>query len=76
MSDRANGGDDRGGNRLTPWHLLLLAPYVGVLWVPFYNAVEPTVFGFPYFYLYQMAWVVITSVLTGVVYLATRPARH
>lgn len=59
-------------NRLTFWHLLLLIPYVAVLWVPFYNAVEPRVFGFPFFYLYQLAWVVISSVITGIVYLATR----
>ena len=69
-SRNAEGSQVRGG--LTPWHILLLVPYVGVLWVPFYNAVEPGAFGFPYFYLYQMAWVLITSVLTGVVYWATR----
>lgn len=59
-------------NRLTAWHLLLLVPFVAVLWVPFYNAVEPSFYGFPYFYVYQMAWVIISSVLTGIVYLATR----
>ncbi len=58
-------------NRLTAWHLLLLLPYVAVLWVPFYNAVEPSAFGIPFFYLYQVAWVVISSVLVGIVYLAT-----
>jgi hypothetical protein len=59
-------------NRLTPWHLLLLVPYVAVLWVPFYNSVEPSAFGVPFFYLYQIAWVVITSGLTAIVYFATR----
>ena len=66
--------DDVGrgsSNRLTAWHLLLLLPYVAVLWVPFYNAVEPSAFGIPFFYLYQVAWVVISSVLVGIVYLAT-----
>lgn len=57
---------------LTPWHLLLLFPYVGVLWVPFYNSVEPTLFGFPFFYAYQMIWVVITAALTAFVYLRVR----
>ncbi len=74
MSDRINP-PGRNTNRLTPWHLLLLPPYIGVLWVPFYNAVEPRIFGFPYFYFYQMAWVVITSVLTAIVYFATRSSR-
>ncbi len=62
----------RSPNRLTLWHLLLLIPFVAVLWVPFYNAVEPRIFGFPFFYAYQMAWVVISSALTAVVYVATR----
>ncbi len=70
MTDRSPMG--RSPNRLTPWHLLLLVPYVAVLWVPFYNAVEPRVFGVPFFYLYQFAWVIITSALTAIVYGATR----
>ena len=64
--------DKRSPNRLTAWHLLLLIPYVAVLWVPFYNFATPSVFGFPFFYAYQMAWVVISSVLVGIVYVATR----
>ena len=46
-------------------------PYPAVLWVPFYNRIEPTVFGFPFFYAYQMAFVVVTAVLTAFVYLVT-----
>lgn len=68
MGERAKAG----GDRFSLWHLLLLPPYVAVLWVPFYNRLEPGAFGVPLFYLYQMAWVVITSILTGIVYLATR----
>ena len=64
--------DRRSTNKLTAWHLLLLIPYVAVLWVPFYNTVEPSVLGFPFFYAYQMAWVVLSSVIVGIVYLATR----
>ena len=62
----------RSSNRLTAWHLLLLVPYVAVLWVPFYNRIEPSAFGIPFFYLYQIAWVVISSAMIAVVYLATR----
>ena len=54
------------------WYWLLLPTYVAVLWVPFYNSVEPTILGFPFFYAYQMLWVVISAVLTAIVYLATR----
>ncbi|UDL95059.1 DUF3311 domain-containing protein [Lichenihabitans sp. PAMC28606] len=70
MSER--GARRASSNKLTPWHLLLLIPYVAVLWVPFYNAVEPSVFGFPFFYIYQMAWVVLSSILVAIVYVATQ----
>lgn len=52
--------------------LLLLVPYVGLLWVPFYNHLEPRLFGFPFFYWYQLLFVPITSGLIYVVYLAVK----
>jgi Protein of unknown function (DUF3311) len=48
--------------------LILLIPYVGLLWVPFYNHVEPRLFGFPFFYWYQLLWVPISALLTWIVY--------
>jgi hypothetical protein len=54
------------------WALLLL-PFIGLLWVPFYNFMEPELFGFPFFYWYQLAWVPITSVLIWLVYRARTP---
>jgi hypothetical protein len=48
--------------------ILLLLPFVGLLWVPFYNFAEPSLFGFPFFYWYQLAWVPITSLLIWLVY--------
>ena len=50
------------------WVLLLL-PFVGLLWVPFYNFAEPSLFGFPFFYWYQLAVVLAASLLTYIVYL-------
>ena len=35
--------------------LLLLVPFIGLLWVPFYHSMEPSLFGFPFFYWYQLA---------------------
>ena len=49
------------------WTLLLL-PFIGLLWVPFYNAPLPSLFGFPFFYWYQLAWVPVTAFLTWLVY--------
>jgi hypothetical protein len=55
------------------WYLLLIAvPLVAVIWVPFYNAVEPSWAGVPFFYWYQLLWVALTAVLTAIVYNATK----
>jgi hypothetical protein len=54
------------------WYLILLAPYVGMLWVPFYNRVEPRAGPIPFFYWYQFAWIGVSAVLTAIVYVATR----
>jgi membrane protein implicated in regulation of membrane protease activity len=43
--------------------LLLLVPFVALLWVPFYNSIEPAIWGVPFFYWYQFLWVVLTSAL-------------
>lgn len=61
--------------RTTLWHLLLVVPFVATLWVPFYNSLEPRVWGVPYFYAYQFAWIGISVVLTAVVYFATRSGK-
>jgi Protein of unknown function (DUF3311) len=53
--------------------MLLLVPFIGLLWVPFYNFAEPSLFGFPFFYWYQFAWVPITSVLIWLVYRSRAP---
>jgi hypothetical protein len=35
---------------------------------PFYNRATPELFGFPFFYWYQLLWVPLTSFLTYIVY--------
>jgi hypothetical protein len=57
---------------LGAWALLLLVPFVALLWVPFYNSNEPVLFEFPFFYWYQFLWIPITSLLIYIVYLKTR----
>jgi hypothetical protein len=52
--------------------MLLLIPML-VLWVPFYNSVEPTLFGFPFFYWFQLAWIFVSMAVTALVYFATEP---
>ncbi len=38
-------------------HLLLLLPFVGLLYPPFYARVEPRLSGVPFFIWYQFAWI-------------------
>lgn len=40
-----------------------------MLWVPFYDRTEPTLWSFPFFYWYQLLWILISAVVIGVVYL-------
>ena len=49
--------------------VLLLLPFAAMFWVPSYNTVEPAVFGVPFFYWYQLAWIVVSSLIIGLVYL-------
>jgi hypothetical protein len=51
-------------------HLLLGLPYLAVLWPPFYNRVDPTLAGIPFFYWYQMFWIAIGALVLLPVYLA------
>lgn len=53
------------------WYLLLLIQFVAVLWPPFYNAAKPALFGIPFFYWYQLLWVILGAILTATVYVAT-----
>jgi hypothetical protein len=61
--------------RGSPWYWLLLVAVVVPLLVPLYDRVEPTLFGFPFYYWSQLAFVVLAMVLTTIVRLATRERR-
>jgi hypothetical protein len=58
---------DSEARRTNVWILLLL-PFIGLLWLPFYNHELPTLFGFPFFYWYQLLWVPLTALLIWIVY--------
>jgi hypothetical protein len=59
----------RSGTAKTLWVLFLLAPFVGALWVPFYNRVDPVLFGIPFFYWFQFVWIIVTAIVTAVAYM-------
>jgi hypothetical protein len=54
------------------WYLLLLIPIVALLWTPIYAKPDPKLFGFPFFYWYQFAWVPLSVAITYFVYTRTR----
>ncbi|MGO4451875.1 DUF3311 domain-containing protein [Phyllobacterium sp. TAF24] len=60
---------EKGSKRAILW--LLVIPYIGLLWVPFYNFREPELLGFPFFYWYQLAFVPLTALITWIVYRST-----
>jgi uncharacterized protein DUF3311 len=63
---RGNATRSRG------WYLLLLPPFLGLLYPPLYAKNAPELFGFPFFYWYQFLWVPITALLTWIVYRKVR----
>jgi len=57
-----------------PWRrlwprLLFVIPFVAMLWVPSFNSLEPELGGIPFFYWYQLAWILIGAVIVLAVYL-------
>jgi Protein of unknown function (DUF3311) len=53
-------------------YVLLLLPFVGTLSVPLYNHARPVLFGIPFFYWYQLVWVIVTAALLGIFVAMTR----
>lgn len=56
--------------RWLPW--LLLLPFAALLWPPLYSRIDPEVAGFPFFYVWQFAWIVIAALLTWLVHRGSR----
>jgi hypothetical protein len=54
------------------WYALLALPLLGLLYPPLYATRDPQLAGIPFFYWYQFAWVLVSAVLTAIVYFATR----
>jgi hypothetical protein len=70
MNDKAAA--QKRGEGWSWWYLLFLVQWAAVLWPPFYNSAEPAWLGMPFFYWYQLAWVLISAVITAFVYLVTQ----
>ncbi len=55
-----------------PINWLLLVPLVITLFPPIYNSIDPTLADIPFFYWYQLAAILVSVVVTLVVYRKTR----
>lgn len=75
MSDTtATTGSADGTRRAryrNPWNLLLLVPLL-MLVTPWFNSMEPSLFGLPFFYWIQFAWVAVGVVCVAIVNATTR----
>ncbi len=61
--------------RARDWVLVLLViPFLAVLWPPLYAGAQPSLDGIPFFIWYQFAWAIISAALTIVVYQVQKPA--
>lgn len=54
------------------WYLLFVVQFVAVLFPNFYNSIEPQWVGIPFFYWYQMLWVIVSAIFTAIVYYAVK----
>lgn len=72
MSHASQSGDDDPRWRITPTKYLvaalLLIGIVVPLLVGTYDQIEPRLFGFPFFYWYQLLWVFLAAGVCGLCY--------
>ena len=71
MAEPLPDSRNNGGLRVNPWNLLLLVPFL-MLITPWINFMEPRLFGMPFFYWIQFAFVPVGVICVAVVYLRTR----
>ena len=56
--------------------VLVLIPIVALMWVGSYSKATPKLWGFPFFYWYQLLWVFIAAGCTYLAYLLVHNARR
>lgn len=63
--------DPKTGLRWSNWNLLLIVPLL-MLITPWFNFDQPRLFGMPFFYWYQFAFVPLGVLCVAVVYIKTK----
>lgn len=65
-------GDTGHRSRRRWWYLVLLLPFLGTLFPGLYNMASPSLIGLPFFYWYQLVWVIVGAGIVALVYAQTR----
>ena len=52
--------------------VILLPAVVLPLWVPLYDKTDPTLFGFPFFFWFQFALILMSAVLTSIAFVLSQ----
>jgi hypothetical protein len=69
--------DSKKGRLLRHWpRLLFLIPFVAMMWVSSYNRAAPALGGIPFFYWYQLAWILAGAFLVLIVYWIESKVTH
>jgi hypothetical protein len=58
-------------NKRAYWNWLLVVPALALAFPALYSRSVPALFGFPFFYWYQIVWILLSALLTALVYFAT-----
>ena len=72
VEQQSTPNTSKTGGRRRHWNWLLVVPLLLLVYPGLYARSAPELFGFPFFYWYQLTVVIVTAVLTGAVYLLTR----
>ena len=67
--ERDRGRPARSGRG---WYWLLLVPFAALLYPPLYAHADPHIWGIPFFYWYQVVWLVLTTGICVLVYRRVR----
>lgn len=54
--------------KLHPILLLLIIPFIALCYPAWYDSADPEIAGIPFFYWYQLLWIVLTALILAVVY--------
>jgi hypothetical protein len=71
--EASQSAETRDGPRFSAWNLLLLIPFL-MLVTPWFNSDQPRLFGLPFFYWAQFAFVPVGVVCVALVHVMTRDA--